>query len=170
MITTYHYFIPFILFQIQFNYFSQILLFTGLPYLLGWIIAIFATNIWYVYLSRLFVGTSHAFLATSIYAIEISTKDMRATFSFLEGVPRCLGSILVYILGMHFRWQNIAYVGWVVPLIAMIAMWFCPESPVYLINQDKSTEAFTILKKVNVDEYSAEQGKGFKFQIFGILE
>ena len=137
----------------------QILLFTGLPYLVGWIIAIFATNIWHVYMSRLFVGSSHAFLTTSIYAIEISNKDMRATFSFLEGVPRCFGSILVYVLGMNFRWQNIAYFGWVVPLVAIIAMWFCPESPVYLINQNRSIEAFTVLKKLNVDEDSAEQGK-----------
>ena len=84
---------------------------------------------------------------------------MRATFSFLEGVPRCLGSILVYVLGMYFRWQYIAYVGWVVPLVAMIAMWFCPESPVYLINHDKSTEASDVLRKLNADDDSAEQGK-----------
>ena len=141
------------------SFFLQILLLTGIPYLLGWIIAIFASNVWHVYISRLFVGSSHALLATSIYAIEISSTEMRATFSFFEGVPRCLGSIIVYIMGMFLRWQKIAYFGWIIPLIAMIAMWFCPESPVYLINNDNSIQAFKVLKKLNGDEDSARQGK-----------
>ena len=129
-----------------------------MPYIIGWVIASFATNIWYIYISRLFVGTSHALLTTSIYAIEITNKDMRATFSFLEGVPRCIGSIIIYILGMYCRWKSIAYGGWVVPLMAMVCLKFCPESPVFLINKGKEDKALKVLERLNSNEESANQG------------
>lgn len=136
------------------------LIVTCIPYFIGWIIAIFSTNIWSVCVSRLFVGSSHALLTTSIYAIEISNKEMRATFSFLEGVPRCLCSIIVYVLGIYFRWQQIAMAGIVIPCLALICLGlkFCPESPVFLVNQGKRSEALDVLKKLNNDEKSAKEG------------
>ena len=129
-----------------------------IPNIVAWILVSFATNVWYVYISRLLVGLSNALLTTSIYAIEISTKDMRATFNFLEGVPRCFGSIIVYILGIFLRWKIIAYFGWSIPFIAGVWLWFCPESPVFLINQNKEEEALQVLKILNSDEVAAKLG------------
>ena len=45
-----------------------------------------SSNVGSIYLSRLAVGASHALLTTSVYSIEISSKEMRATFSFFEGI------------------------------------------------------------------------------------
>ena len=104
-----------------------------------------------IYSSRLFVGASHAMLTTSIYAIEITTKETRAAFNFFEGVPRCIGSIIVYICAMFLRWQQIANFSWTVPLFALVCLQFCPESPVFLINQGKQSELYEVLKKLNGD-------------------
>ena len=63
----------------------QMLQIACIPYILGWIITIWASSVWLVYLSRLIVGASHALLTTSVYAVEITSKDMRARMSFFEG-------------------------------------------------------------------------------------
>ena len=138
---------------------ARILQLTCVPYIIGWIIASFSMNVWLIYLSRLFVGASHAMLATSIYAIEITTKETRAAFNFFEGVPRCIGSIIVYICAMFLRWQQIAYFSWTVPLIALVCLQFCPESPVFLINQGKQSELYEVLKKLNGNNEVLAKGK-----------
>ena len=132
---------------------------TCVPYIIGWIIASFSSNVWIIYLSRLFVGASHAMLTTSIYAIEITTKDTRAAFNFFEGVPRCIGSITVYICGMLLRWQQIAYFSWIVPLLALVCLQVCPESPVFLINHGKELESYDALKKLCGDDDVLAKGK-----------
>ena len=64
----------------------KVLRLTCIPYIIGWVIAILSSNVASLYLSRLAVGASHALLTTSVYSIEITTKEMRATFSFFEGM------------------------------------------------------------------------------------
>ena len=129
------------------------------PYIIAWILVCFASNIWYIYISRLLVGLSHAFILTSIYAVEISTDDnMRATSGFLKDAARYLGSIIVFIMGMLFRWKFIAYIGWIVPFVAGVWLFFCPESPVFLINKGNEEEALKVLKRLTVNEESATQG------------
>ena len=132
---------------------------TCVPYAIGWIIACFASNVWLIYLSRLFVGASHAMLTTSIYAIEITTTEMRAALNFFEGVPRCLGSITVYVLAMYLRWQQIAYFSWIVPVLALVGLQFCPESPVFLINQGNQSKSYDVLRKLNGNDETSARGK-----------
>ena len=137
----------------------RILQLTCVPYIIGWITASFSMNVWLIYLSRLFVGASHAMLTTSIYAIEITTKETRAAFTFFEGVPRCIGSITVYICGMYLRWQQIAYFCWIVPVLALIGLQFCPESPIFLINQGKEMKTRDVVKKISGDDEVLTKGK-----------
>ena len=133
------------------------------PYIIGWILVCLATNIWYIYVSRLLVGSSHAFILTSIYAVEISTKDnMRATSNFHQGVASSLGSIIVFFMGMFFRWKIIAYIGWIFPFVAGIWLCFCPESPVFLINKNTEEESHKVLQRLRSSEESAKEGKEFK--------
>ena len=133
------------------------------PYIIGWILVCLATNIWYIYVSRLLVGSSHAFILTSIYAVEISTNDnMRATSNFHQNVARYLGSIIVYFMGMFFRWKIIAYIGWTFPFVAGIWLCFCPESPVFLINKKKDGESHKVLQRLMSNEESAKKGNEFE--------
>ena len=54
------------------------------------------------------------------------------------GVPRFAGSIIVFACGIYYRWKQIAYFGWIVPALTLIATFFCPESPVFLVNKVKT--------------------------------
>ena len=67
---------------------KKILMVACLPYFLAWISTYFATKVLWIYISRLLVGISHALVTTTIYTIEVSSRDMRGTFSLLEAVLR----------------------------------------------------------------------------------
>ena len=67
---------------------SQVLLFACLPYLFGWVFAAYALSVHALYLSRLLVGVSHALVTTTVYSVEVASKEMRATFSLWESVFR----------------------------------------------------------------------------------
>ena len=59
-----------------------------LPYIGGWLVAAFSTSAEMLYVSRIIVGISAALLATTVYTVEIASKEMRGTFSIMEAVLR----------------------------------------------------------------------------------
>ena len=75
------------------------------------------------------------------------------------GVPRCVGSIIIYIGGIYLRWKYIAYFGWIIPTLAFFSSFYCPESPVYLINQGNVDEASKAIGKINGNDTVATKGK-----------
>jgi len=119
----------------------RVLMFSCLPYTLGWVVTAMARGAEELYASRVLVGVSHAIISTTVYTVEISSKDMRGTFSMFESVLRCTGTLLVYSLGLKFRWWEIASIAPLVPLLAFITALFVPESPVYLVGRGRQEEA-----------------------------
>ena len=67
---------------------KKILMVACFPYFLAWLCVGFATSLPWIYISRLLVGISHAFVTTTVYTTEVSSRDMRGTFSMLESVLR----------------------------------------------------------------------------------
>ena len=66
----------------------KVLVFACFPYALGWVVAAVAVSAEYLYLSRILVGVSNALLATTVYTVEVASKEMRGTYSLLEAVLR----------------------------------------------------------------------------------
>jgi len=126
----------------------RVLMFSCLPYTLGWIVAAMARGAEELYTSRVLVGVSHAIISTTVYTVEISSKDMRGTFSMFESVLRCTGTLLVYSLGLKFRWWEIASFAPLVPILAFITALFVPESPVYLVGRGRLEEAESSLLRM----------------------
>ena len=118
--------------------FLQVLMFACFPYCFGWLVVSVANSVHYIYLSRLLVGISHALLTTTVYTVEISSREMRGTYSLLESVLRCFGCLLIYALGFTLRWKQIAIFAPLVPICAFIcAIFLAPESPVYLLRKQR---------------------------------
>ena len=63
-------------------------MFGCLPYVLGWIFASLADSVGYLYASSLLVGVGHAIITTTVYTVEIASKEMRGSYSLLEAVLR----------------------------------------------------------------------------------
>jgi len=132
----------------------RVLMFACLPYSLGWLTVFISSSVYHLYLSRLLVGVSHALLTTTVYTVEISSKEMRGTYSLLESVLRCFGCLLIYTLGFAFRWRQIAMFAPIVPLSAFIcALWMAPESPVFLLAKKRTVDAHEALHKLYGSNY-----------------
>ncbi len=58
------------------------------PYILGWLFAGMASSVSYLYISRLLVGVGHAVITTTVYTVEVASKEMRGSYSLLEAVLR----------------------------------------------------------------------------------
>ena len=63
-------------------------MFACLPYIAAWCFSYFATSVWWFYVSRLLVGVSHALIITTVYTVEVASRDLRGTLSQLEAVLR----------------------------------------------------------------------------------
>jgi hypothetical protein len=62
---------------------------TCIPYIIGWILVMhFANSVTFIYASRILVGCSHALVTTTVYTVEITSRDVRGTFSLFEAVLR----------------------------------------------------------------------------------
>ena len=66
----------------------RVLEFACLPYTVAWLIAALSTSAEHLYISRILVGVSHALLATTVYTVEVASKEMRGTYSLWEAVLR----------------------------------------------------------------------------------
>lgn len=131
------------------------LIVTCLPYFLGWVCAVLSglfKNLILLYLSRLLVGAGHGLLTTTIYTVEIVSRDLRGSFSVFEGVTRSVGMIIMYICGAFLPWYQTAYVGMIFPLIAAILLLNSPESPVFLVSKGKIDEAENTIRKVKPEQ------------------
>ena len=61
---------------------------------------------------------------------------------------------------MYLRWQYIACFGWIIPTLAFLISFYCPESPVHLINKGNIDEASEVINKVNGNDAIATKGTG----------
>ena len=127
---------------------KTVLLASCFPYFLAWVTCAQATGVHQLYLSRVLVGFSHALVTTTVYPVEIASKEMRGTFSLWESVLRCLGCLVTYTLGFFLRWRQIAYVAPIVPLLAFLSGILIPESPVFLVRKARLPQAERALRKL----------------------
>ena len=67
---------------------KAVLLVSCFPYFFAWIACSQAAQVYQLYLSRVLVGFSHALVTTTVYPVEIASKEMRGTFSLWESVLR----------------------------------------------------------------------------------
>jgi len=61
-------------------------MFGCLPYLVGWLLTGFATSVIHLYIARFLVGIGHAVISTTIYLVEVTSTEMRASFFFIESI------------------------------------------------------------------------------------
>ena len=100
-------------------------------------------------IARLCAGAGNGLLSTTIYTVEVTSKEMRGSFSVFNGVTKSLGMIVVYSLGAFMSWNDIAYVGILPPAVAFLLLLKSPESPVYLIMIGEMDRAERSLKRLS---------------------
>nr|XP_012217469.1 PREDICTED: facilitated trehalose transporter Tret1-like [Linepithema humile] len=131
-----------------------------IPMTLSWLLIIFATEHIHIYIAKALCGIGGAgmFFLVPNYISEISCDSIRGLLGTVMIFSINVGILIVYILGGILSFRSFAMVALTVPVLYLIAFAFMPESPVYLVRQNRMHDAIRSLKWLkNKDSLTIEQ-------------
>ncbi|XP_029170101.1 facilitated trehalose transporter Tret1-like [Nylanderia fulva] len=131
-----------------------------LPITISWFLIIFATEHICIYIAKAISSITGAclFFLVPNYVSEISCDSIRGTLASMFGTSLHFGILLAYILGGMMSLYNLAVVGAILTALYVIVFAFMPESPVYLVRQNRMREAIRSLNWLKAgDTVVAEQ-------------
>uniref|UniRef100_A0A7G3AKB0 Putative facilitated trehalose transporter tret1-2 n=1 Tax=Lutzomyia longipalpis TaxID=7200 RepID=A0A7G3AKB0_LUTLO len=137
---------------------KKTLIVTEVPLILGWLMIAFATDIYMIYIGRLLVGLGSGMVGAParVYTSEVTQPHLRGMLTALASIGISLGVLIQYTLGSFVRWQVLAGVSTIVPILALGLMIFMPETPNFLIGKQKPEKATKSLAKLRGSTYDVE--------------
>ncbi|XP_018903364.1 facilitated trehalose transporter Tret1 [Bemisia tabaci] len=131
---------------------------TGPLFLGSWTLIICSRSVGYLYLARLVqgLGMGIVYTVTPMYISEIAGADVRGRLSILFVGLLNLGILLEYIVGPFVSYRTLGYISISVPILFIATSIWLPESPYFLLMNDKSKEAINALMWLRSD-YSKDR-------------
>ncbi|CAH2107043.1 unnamed protein product [Euphydryas editha] len=126
------------------------LIITEVPLILGWILISVAQNVPMIYIGRLLIGFGSGMVGAParVYTCEVSQPHLRGMLGAMASVGVSTGVLIQYVIGSVTTWNVLAGVSAIIPIISLIGMTLLPETPNYLLTQDKTAKAETSLAKL----------------------
>ncbi|KAG9468622.1 hypothetical protein GDO78_022302 [Eleutherodactylus coqui] len=120
----------------------------ALPFVLGFTLIISAQNVWMLLSGRVLSGLASGVtsLVVPVYISETSHSRVRGALGSCVQLMVVTGIVGAYIAGMMVGWRWLAVVCSVPPVVMLTFMCFMPETPRYLISQEKRAEAMAALR------------------------
>lgn len=124
------------------------LMLCALPFVLGFTLIISAQNVWMLLGGRVLCGLASGVtsLVVPVYISETSHSRVRGTLGSCVQLMVVTGIVAAYLAGMLVGWRWLAVVCSVPPVLMLLLMSFMPETPRYLINQERAAEAMAALR------------------------
>jgi len=135
---------------------KTVVILTALPFIAGWIaIACSALlskhetpKIVLLFGGRILTGiaTGSGTVCSPTYLAEISPKEKRGVIGSLNQLFATMGIEFIYILGYFITsWEWLAILSAIPPVLSAVLMLFCPESPRWLVSQNRDSDAMEAL-------------------------
>ncbi len=128
------------------------LIISGL-FIVGTYIASFATEVYAILLGRLFIGFAIGIgsYTAPLYIAEVSPYELRGGLVSLNQLAITIGILCSFIINYAFTnidgsWRWMFGIGLVPAILLSIGMIFLPESPRWLVKQNRLDDAIKILK------------------------
>ena len=74
---------------------------------------------------------------TPVYLVEVTTLDLRGMLGVVPPLFTQAGILYTYVLGSFIDWRMLSLSGVSLGILFIIAVWFIPESPLYLASKAK---------------------------------
>ncbi|KAG6620670.1 hypothetical protein I3842_Q054500 [Carya illinoinensis] len=104
-------------------------------YIVGWLAIIFAQGAWLLDLGRLSLGIGFGLTCYvgPVYLAEIIPKDIRGLLMSISQSMTGYGASLTFVIGSFVTWRSLAIIGCIPSLLLLLALFFIPESPRWLV-------------------------------------
>lgn len=126
------------------------LLIGGIPLTLSYVLILVAWNPYVLYAARGIggIGQGIAYVICPMYIGEIADKEIRGTLGSFIKLMVTFGELYAHAIGPFVSYQWLAYSCLVIPLVFFISFPWMPESPYYLLMQNRQNNAMTSLKRL----------------------
>ncbi|KAB0794305.1 hypothetical protein PPYR_11144 [Photinus pyralis] len=128
----------------------------AIPYIINWLLIVFASNAVMLYIARFFAGlaTGAVCVTAPMYIGEIAEVSVRGRLGSFFQMCLCFGIFLTYLVGALLPWVGLSWVLLAIPILFAIAMYFLPDTPVYLIKCGRVTDADKSLRYFRGPNYN----------------
>lgn len=111
---------------------------------ISWILIIFATNVYELLVARFLAGFAGGgvFVLIPLYISEISEDKVRGTLGSTLVLSSNFGILMAFIFGNYLSFVMVPVILMIFPIIFFIGFSFLPETPQYLILQNKNEVFF----------------------------
>ncbi|XP_017018575.1 facilitated trehalose transporter Tret1 isoform X2 [Drosophila kikkawai] len=122
--------------------------FVNLPILAAWLMFHFSTRTEHLYAALCLAGLGGGLMEAPVltYVAEITEPKYRGILSALGTTCVITGVFIQFILGSLMDWRSVAAVSSAFPVITIVMLCFVPESPVWLIREQRFREAVKSLQ------------------------
>ncbi|KFO11032.1 Solute carrier family 2, facilitated glucose transporter member 8, partial [Balearica regulorum gibbericeps] len=124
------------------------LMLCSIPYVFGYVVIISAQNVWMLYLGRIMTGLASGItsLVVPVYISEVSHPKVRGMLGSCVQLMVVTGILGAYIAGIILKWRWLAVLCSIPCCAMLLFMSFMPETPRFLLNQNKRSEAIASLR------------------------
>ncbi|CAO1376839.1 unnamed protein product [Diamesa hyperborea] len=115
----------------------------NIPIFASWLLFHYATSITHLYIALCLAGAAGGMMEAPVltYVAEITTPSLRGLLSATGSTCIILGIFSQFVLGTFLKWRTIALISSFVPILAIILLFFVPESPHWLILKKRFGDA-----------------------------
>ncbi|KAL4710577.1 hypothetical protein ACJJTC_008979 [Scirpophaga incertulas] len=126
------------------------LILTEIPLIFGWVLVASAQNVPMIYIGRLLIGFGSGMVGAParVYTAEVSQPHLRGMLGALASVGVSTGVLIQYVIGSATKWNILAAISAIVPIMSLLGMLLIPETPNYLLTRNKREKAETSLAKL----------------------
>lgn len=135
------------------------LLAAAAPLILAWLIKATASSAIHIFMGRILAGFACGviFVATPMYTAEISRPSTRGRLGSLLQLQITLGVLVPYALSGSLHLHYIEWICMGFAVIWAIGLYFCPESPEFLVDIGRDEEALKALIRLRPNPTIAEE-------------
>ncbi|KAM9256692.1 solute carrier family 2, facilitated glucose transporter member 8 isoform 2-T2 [Cariama cristata] len=123
------------------------LMLCSIPYVFGYVVIISAQNVWMLYFGRTLTGLASGItsLVVPVYISEVSHPKVRGMLGSCVQLMVVTGILGAYAAGITLKWRWLAVLCSFPSCIMLLFMSFMPETPRFLLNRNKCSEAIASL-------------------------
>ncbi|XP_059048124.1 facilitated trehalose transporter Tret1-like [Achroia grisella] len=134
------------------------LLIGAVPFIIGWLLIIFAKSVGVLYIARMFSGLGYGIVYTvaPMYTGEIATNEVRGALSTLITLMNKIGILAQYCIGPFVSMRTLAAINLTLPITFVLSFIFLPESPYYYLKFERSERAERSLRSLRSGDIRTE--------------